>query len=175
EGSLLVEYESDTPRGARESATELIGSLSQTDRLAVGSQLAFEPEEIDKLWQLREASLPSLYGLRGGAQPVAFVEDVGVPPEQLPTYLHGVQELLQRHEVTASFFVHAATGQVHTRPFVDMQRPDDLAKLWPIADEIYALALQLGGTISTQHGTGLARTPWVAQQYGKLYPVFREL
>src|SRR5205085_5076758 len=64
---------------------------------------------------------------------------------------------------------------VHTRPFVDMQRADDLAKLWPIADEIYTLALQLGGTISTQHGTGLARTPWVAQQYGKLYPVFRKL
>ena len=46
---------------------------------------------------------------------------------------------------------------------------------WALADEIHTLALKLGGTISTQHGTGLARTPWVERQYGKLYPVFREL
>ena len=38
-----------------------------------------------------------------------------------------------------------------------------------------ALAIDLGGTVSTQHGTGLARTPWVARQYGPLYAVFRQV
>src|SRR5439155_6312205 len=114
-----------------------------------------------------------LYALRGGRQPIAFIEDVGVPPEELPTYLHRVQEVLQRHETMASFLVHAGAGQVHARPFLDLGRPNDVAKLWAIADEVYDVALELGGTISTQHGTGLARTPWVSRQYGRLYPVFR--
>jgi Fe-S oxidoreductase len=86
-----------------------------------------------------------------------------------------VQEVLQRHETTASFLVHAATGQVHTRPFLDLQKPEDASKLGALAEEVHRLALDLGGTVSSQHGTGLARTPWVARQYGRLYAVFREL
>src|SRR5205823_2786859 len=83
--------------------------------------------------------------------------------------------ILQEHETTASFLIHAGTGQVHTRPFLDLHDPAAVAKLWDLAEGIHALALELGGTISTQHGTGLARTPWVARQYGALYPVLRQV
>jgi FAD/FMN-containing dehydrogenase/Fe-S oxidoreductase len=175
EAVLLIEYEADSPAGARAAALELADRIEHTERLAQYAVTAFEPEEIDRLWRVRETVLPSLYGLRGGPQPVAFVEDVGVPPEQLGLYLHRVQDILQRQETTASFLVHAGTGQVHTRPFLDLQLPEHVAKLWALAEEIHGLALALGGTVSTQHGTGLARTPWVARQYGPLYPVFREL
>jgi FAD/FMN-containing dehydrogenase/Fe-S oxidoreductase len=175
EAVLLVEYESETATGAREQAAQLVDHLYRTERLALYAVAASETDEIGRLWHLREQALPNLYGLRGGPQPVALVEDVGVPPENLAEYLRKVQDILQRHETTASFLVHAGAGQVHTRPFLDLQRPDHVSKLWVIAEEIHSLALDLGGTVSTQHGTGLARTPWVARQYRKLYPVFREL
>jgi FAD/FMN-containing dehydrogenase/Fe-S oxidoreductase len=175
EAVLLVEYEADTPREAREVALGMAEQLHRHDRLALHAAVALQPEEMDRFWRLREVALPSLYALRGGAQPVPFVEDVGVPPEELSAYLHRVQEILKEHETTASFMVHAASGQVHTRPFLDLGRPGDVAKLSGIAERVHTLALQLGGTVSTQHGTGLARTPWVARQYGALYPVFRQL
>ncbi len=44
-----------------------------------------------------------------------------------------------------------------------------------LADEVYTLVLQMGGTISSQNGTGLARMPWVGRQYGALAPVLRDL
>jgi FAD/FMN-containing dehydrogenase/Fe-S oxidoreductase len=172
---LLVEFESDTPREARHSTDALIDRLHRTERQAIMAVSAFEPEEIDRLWRLRESALPSLYGLRGGAQAVAFVEDVGVPVEELPRYVHRVQEALQQLDTTASFLIHAGAGQVHTRPFLDLSQKEDVAKLSAIAEQVHSLALDLGGTVSTQHGTGLARTPWVARQYGRLYPVFREI
>jgi FAD/FMN-containing dehydrogenase/Fe-S oxidoreductase len=175
EAVLLVEYQAEAESEAREKALQLADLLHRTLRLTVYALTAFEPEEIDRLWQLRETVLPGLYGLRGGPQPVAFVEDVGVPPEHLQGYLHRVQEILKHHETTASFLVHAGTGQVHTRPFLDLQRPEDISKLLAIGEEVHELALKLGGTVSTQHGTGLARTPWVERQYGPLYSVFREL
>ena len=175
EAVLLVEYEFDTYREARDAALGLAEQLQRHDRLALHTAVALQPEEIGRFWQLREVALPSLYALRSGAQPVAFVEDVGVPPEELSTYLHRVQEILKEHETTASFMVHAASGQVHTRPFLDLRQPEEVAKLAGIAEQVHTLALQLGGTVSTQHGTGLARTPWVARQYGALYPVFRQL
>jgi Fe-S oxidoreductase len=172
---LLLECEENTRPPPRASALDCSKRLHDADQAPIFSRLGLEPDEADALWCLREAALPNLYGMRGGAQPVACIEDVGVPVEELPTYLHRVQDVLQRHETTASYLIHAATGQVHTRPFLDLAKPDDVAKLRAIADEVYTVALDLGGTISTQHGTGLARTPWVARQYGRLFPVFREL
>jgi Fe-S oxidoreductase len=64
---------------------------------------------------------------------------------------------------------------VHTRPFLDLRQPDQVARLTAIAAKVHELAIGLGGTVSTQHGTGLARTQWVARQAGKLYPLMRQV
>ena len=175
ESVLLVEYEADTPAEAQRLARDLAHRLHRLERLALLAHVADDAESSERFWQVRASAVSSLYGLRVTAQPLAFVEDVGVPPELLPGYLHRVQEVLQRHETTASYLVHAVTGQVHMRPFVEWRGPEDVARLWALADEVYRIVLDLGGTISAQHGTGLARTPWVSQQVGPLFPVFREL
>jgi FAD/FMN-containing dehydrogenase/Fe-S oxidoreductase len=175
EAVLLIEHEADTPAAARKMALDLAEWLQHGEKLAFLALVAADEDEIERFWQVRHAALPSLYGLRGPAQPLAFVEDVGVPSEALPVYLHRVQEVLQRHETTASFLIHAGTGQVHMRPFLDLRGPADAGKLWALADDVYAVALDLGGTISAQHGCGLARTPWVERQYGPLTAVMREL
>jgi FAD/FMN-containing dehydrogenase/Fe-S oxidoreductase len=172
---LLVEYEAESVAEARTAASRLVHRIHHTERLAMHSATAFEGSDIERLWQLRTSAVTSLYRLKGLAHPVPLVEDVGVPVDELPVYLHRVQEILQRHETTASFLVHAGSGQVHTRPFLNLECPEEVTRLWAIAEEVHSLALDLGGTVSTQHGTGLARTPWVARQYGPLFSVFREL
>jgi FAD/FMN-containing dehydrogenase/Fe-S oxidoreductase len=175
ETALLVEYEADSPSEAARLAADLRDHHVRGERSAVVAVAAHESDTFERVWRLRELALPSLYGMRGGQQPIACVEDVGVPPEELAGFLHHVQQVLKRYETTASYLIHAGTGQVHTRPFLDLQRPEDVAKLWALSGEIHQVALDLGGTVSTQHGTGLARTPWVEKQYGRLYLVFREL
>jgi FAD/FMN-containing dehydrogenase/Fe-S oxidoreductase len=175
EAVLLVEFEADTPVAARTAVEDLVQRLTRDARLAVHVLPAYEPQDIDRLWNLRELALPGLYGLKGGPQPVPVAEDVGVPVAALGEFLHRVQDILQECETTGSFLVHAGTGQVHTRPFLDLERPEDVSRLLAVAEKVHTLALELGGTVSTQHGTGLARTPWVARQYGPLYAVFRQL
>ncbi len=172
EAVLLVEYEADTPAEARRAAADLVAQLHRGQRLALAARVAADDETIERFWQVRDAALPSLYGLKGSFQPLAFVEDVGVPAEALGEYLHAVQEILQRHETTASFLIHAATGQVHMRPFLELRGQEDAGRLWELADDVYRLVLDLGGTISAQHGTGLARTPWVARQAGPLFALW---
>jgi FAD/FMN-containing dehydrogenase/Fe-S oxidoreductase len=174
EAVLLVEYEADSTSAAQESAKAL-ADVVISKNIAIHAFFTVQPQEIERIWGLRGSAIASLYRLKGQALPLPLVEDVGVPPEELPTYLHRVQEILQRYETTASFLVHAGTGQVHTRPFLDLDKPEDVARLWALAEDVHSLALDLGGTVSTQHGTGLARTPWVARQYGRLYPVLRDL
>jgi Fe-S oxidoreductase len=130
---------------------------------------------VDWLWRLRDLALPLLYGLPGKAQPIAYIEDVGIPSEHLAHYLHRVQDILQKFQTTASFLIHAGAGQVHTRPFLDVRRPENVDRLKAIAEQVYAVVFDLGGTISAQHAVGLARTPWVPQQYGRLFQVLRDV
>ena len=174
EAVLLVEYEADSPKEAARAALELADHLHRWERLALLARVAVEADDIERLWQVREAALPSLYGLRGARSRWPSSRTLACPPSAGGIICISVQEVLQRHETTASYLIHAATGQVHMRPFLDLRRREDVARLWPLADELYTVVLELGGTISTQHGTGLARTPWVSRQYGRLYPVFRE-
>lgn len=174
EAVLVIEYESDSQESARQAGEDLQSALSR-ESAVIQTHVATDAAQQEAIWQIREVALPNLYGLRGGAQPIAHIEDVGVPIEMLHEYLRRVQDVMQEHETTASFLVHAGAGQVHTRPFLDLRNPDDVSRLWSIAEKVHRLAIELGGTVSSQHGTGLGRTPWVARQYGPLYAVMRQV
>jgi FAD/FMN-containing dehydrogenase/Fe-S oxidoreductase len=172
--ALVVTFEADTEREARERAWAAVEALQEKHVLRVLTEPTCDPDGIAAIRAARAAAVSGLYAANG-ARPLAFIEDVGVPADALPDFLTRAQDVLKRFEVSGTFLVHALTGQVHTRPLIDLNDPNDRAKLWPVAEAVHGLALALGGTVSTQHGTGIARTPWVERQYGPLMPVFREL
>jgi Fe-S oxidoreductase len=171
----MVSFEGNTEREATERAWGMVETLRQSHLLLNLAEPTHSPEGIARVRGIRQAVVAGLYALGRGPRPVAFIEDVGVPVEALPEFLSGVQDILKRAELSASFLVHTLLGQVHTRPLIDLENKADREKLWPVAESVHTLALALGGTVSTQHGTGIARTPWVERQVGPLYPVYREL
>jgi FAD/FMN-containing dehydrogenase/Fe-S oxidoreductase len=173
--ALLVTFEADTEREATERAWGVVEALRSRHVLRVLADPTGSPDGVAQVRGVRAAAIAGLQHLSRGPRPLACIEDVGVPPDALPEYLAGVQDILKGSEISASFLIHVLTGQVHTRPLVELDNPADRIKLWPLAEAVHALALSLGGTVSTQHGVGLARTPWVERQVGALYPVFREL
>jgi FAD/FMN-containing dehydrogenase/Fe-S oxidoreductase len=172
--ALCVVFEADTEREARERAWGAVESLRREHVLRVLAEPTCDPEGVAQIKGVRLSAVSGLYD-SDTKRPVAFIEDIGVPADSLPDFLTRAQDILKRFEVTGTFLVHALTGQVHTRPLLDLNDPTDRAKLWPVAEAVHGLALSLGGTVSTQHGTGIARTPWVERQYGPLVPVFREI
>ena len=175
EAAILVEFEREVEADARDAVRTLIDTLQNVHHLALLAVPAYGDAAADRLWDVRDAALSSLYAIGRGSRPVAFVEDIGVAPDDLGDFVGRSREVLKRHEVSASFLIHAATGQVHLRPLLDLENPTDAAKLWPLAEELHCLAIDMGGTVSAQHGTGIARTPWVERQYGRLFPVLREV
>lgn len=175
EAVLLLEFEEDSQDFADAIAQRLVDRARRGDMHALQIHRASTREQCDRFWRLCESALPSLYGTRGGRQPIPLIEDVGAPTEVLPDYIRRAQEILREHEITASFLIHAGVGQVHIRPFIDLGKPEETSKLSLLAERIHNLAIELGGTISAQHGVGLARLPWVARQLGSLYPLNRQV
>ena len=173
--ALVAVVEADTERDAVRLGAGAVAALRADHRLGVLAEPTCDPDGGRRITAFRTAAVSGLYALARGRRPEAFIEDVGVPAEEVGGFVARARDVLRDHDLTASFLVHALTGQVHCRPLVDLADPIDRAKLWPVAEEIHRLAIAAGGTVSTQHGTGIARTPWVEKQYGPLLPVFREL
>jgi FAD/FMN-containing dehydrogenase/Fe-S oxidoreductase len=173
--ALVFMLECDSRKQAETAAREALQRIQERIPVAVLIEPTTDTEHLQRIQEFRRATVGGLYSLGLGARPVACVEDVAVPSEELPRFLAEVRSLFQRQQLSASILVHVLAGQVHTRPLIDLNNPVDRVKLWPLAEAIHQLAIALGGTVSTQHGTGITRTPWVEKQYGPLMPVFREL
>src|SRR5947208_7610727 len=128
------------------------------------------------VWSVRKSGLSLLTGCVGAAKPVAFIEDAAVRPAQLPEYVRGLQSIMKPLELTASYYGHAASGLLHVRPVLDLHRAADLKKFRQVADETSALVRQFKGSLSAEHGVGIARTEYMRDQLGnQLLEVMREI
>ena len=175
EAVLLVEHQADTAGELSARLTETVNTLQEKSQLASGAYIADDHYDHEMLWQLARHYVPTLYRLKGNSRPVPVVEDIAVPPEELPDFLHRAQQILKKEHVTASFFGHAGHGQLHIRPFLDLSSQDDIHKMAALTDQLYQEVWKVGGTISGEHGDGLSRTPYVAEQYGPLADAFSEI
>ena len=175
EAVLLVEHQADTASELSARLEETVSTLQEKSQISSGAYIADDRYDHEMLWQLARHYVPTLYRLKGNSRPVPIVEDIAVPPEELPEFLHRAQQILKKEHVTASFFGHAGHGQLHIRPFLDLSSQDDIHKMAALTDQLYQEVWQVGGTISGEHGDGLSRTPYVAEQYGPLADAFTEI
>lgn len=175
EAVLLVEHQAETSTELHSRLTATVDQLQENSQLSSGAYIADDFYDHQMLWQLARRYVPTLYRLKGNSRPVPVVEDIAVPPEELPEFLHRAQQTLKKQQITASFFGHAGHGQLHIRPFLDLTDAEDLRRMALLADQLYQDVWQLGGTISGEHGDGLSRTPYVAEQYGPLADAFSEI
>ena len=175
EALLLVEQHSEDAGDLRQRMDTLVVRMRRKRRLAFDSRSTMDRDERDFFWRLARRVVPMLYRIKGSTRPLPFVEDIAVPPAQLPDFLVQLQNVLKTHQVTASLFAHAGHGQIHVRPFLDLGNPDDVRKMQPLAVNLYEKVLEVGGTISGEHGLGLSRTWFAKRQFGPLYDVFREI
>ena len=167
ESILLVEFFEDVP--------DRLAQLKKR-KLGLRHLILETPEEAGLVWAMRKAGLSLLTGCKGNTKPVAFVEDAAVRPRDLPAYVNSLQKLMQRLGLRASYYGHAAAGLLHVRPMLDLHRAEDLKKYRQIADEVAALVKQFKGTLSGEHGVGIARTEYLKEQVGdEIYQLMRQI
>lgn len=128
----------------------------------------------EPLWRLRESGLPLLMGLPGKRKPITFVEDTAVSPELLPAFVAEFQQIMQRHGTYGAIYGHASVGCLHIRPVLDLSQKSDVQTMRQISDEVSSLVLKYQGSLSGEHGDGLARSEWLPKMFGhEVYDAFR--
>ena len=151
-------------------------SILQSKKLGLRTKIVTDPTQMNMVWSVRKSGLSLLTGCIGPAKPVAFIEDAAVRPAQLPDYVRGLQSIIKPLALTASYYGHAASGLLHVRPVLDMHSAADLKKFRQVADQTSALVRQFKGSLSAEHGVGIARTEYMRDQLGnQLLEVMREI
>jgi FAD/FMN-containing dehydrogenase/Fe-S oxidoreductase len=172
---FMVEFSGDERAEVADRIERLQRRLAGVDGLLTIVP-ALDPALRDPLWDLRRAAMPILYAMPGDAKPVTFVEDVAVAPARLPEFIARFREILARHNTDGSFYGHASVGCLHIRPVLNLKKTEEVIRMRRITAEVTDLLLEYGGSLSGEHGDGLARSEWNEKMFGpRLYRAFQRV
>ncbi|MGW1714528.1 FAD-binding oxidoreductase [Streptomyces sp. NPDC002156] len=145
--------------GAGAEAAVVAGVLAKTGATSV--EQTDDPAEAESLLAARRGALPALERL---GRPL--IEDIAVPRSRLAEAAREIREISRRHDVPVFTIAHAADGNLHPIIVVDPSLDGLPDAAWEAAGEIFALALRLGGTLTGEHGVGVLKRQWVADELG---------
>jgi FAD/FMN-containing dehydrogenase/Fe-S oxidoreductase len=172
---FMVEFSGDERAEVADRIERLRRKLDGVNGL-IAAVPALDPALRDPLWDLRRAAMPVLYGMPGDPKPVTFVEDAAVAPEHLPEFIRRFRDILHRHGTDGAFYGHASVGCLHIRPVLNLKKTEDVTRMRLITDEVTDLVLEYRGSLSGEHGDGLARSEWNEKMFGpRLYRAFRRV
>jgi len=119
-------------------------------------------ESVAALWNWRHGVALRVMAQRGGKAS----EDIAVPLDRLAEAIEESIAIGTRLGLPAASWGHAGDGNLHTTFLLARESTDDAALAARASEELFGLALRLGGTISGEHGVGVVKTPWLAQRLG---------
>jgi Fe-S oxidoreductase len=189
---LLVEFYAADDREGRRKVADLLADRApdvrteaepSADRAVADAPVnafaaleAHDAETRERFWTLRKSGLPILLSRTTDDKHASFIEDCAVAPGRLPEYVERFEAILDRHDTDASFYAHAGPGVLHVRPLVNTKTVEGVETMASIADAVTDLVVELGGSVSGEHGDGRARSQWNRKLYGvDLQGTFRDL
>lgn len=141
------------------SAAEKVAASSQNEGL-MEIRLAQTEAEVKALWQTRKALSPSLRKVA----PKKINEDIVVPVTKIPELIAGLDQLSKKYQMLIINFGHAGNGNIHVNLLLDPDDPEQSRKAHHCLDEIFALVLNLNGTLSGEHGVGLEKRDFIDRE-----------
>jgi glycolate oxidase len=129
-------------------------------RGAVELSVAREAEEQKTLWAMRRAGSPAIARLK----PLKINEDVVVPRGALPRMVGAIEELRRKYGLIIPVFGHAGDGNLHVNIMCDPADTGEYARAQKALDELLTAVLALGGTLSGEHGVGVAKQPFIGRE-----------
>ncbi|MFC9604129.1 FAD-binding oxidoreductase [Streptomyces niveus] len=163
EALLLCAFDTADPAADLAAVGELCTAAGATEVVP-----ADDPAESEMLLQARRLALVALEAVKG----TTMIDDVCVPRSRLAEVLDGIDRIAVKYDLTIGVCAHAGDGNTHPTVCFDASDPDESRRARESFDEIMALGLELGGTITGEHGVGVLKKEWLSRELG---PVGMEL
>ncbi|WP_216829007.1 glycolate oxidase subunit GlcD [Alkalihalobacterium elongatum] len=160
-GAVLL-IEQDGPREVVERDIEKIAQICREEQ-AKSVQIAQTAEEGLALATARRAALSAL----ARKKPTTILEDATVPRSKIAEMVKAIDEIAEKHQVEICTFGHAGDGNLHPTCMTDARNKEEIERVEEAFADIFAKAIELGGTITGEHGVGVMKAPYLAWKLGE--------
>jgi hypothetical protein len=125
---------------------------------------------------VRKVGLGLMMSIKGDHKPIPFIEDAAVPVEHLADYVTQVEDFCHSIGTDVAYYAHASAGCIHIRPLVNTKKAGEIAKLPDITSFSVELLRGYGGSFSSEHGDGRARS-WLNERFfgPDLYRLYQQV
>jgi len=172
---LVVEFYGANEQELRSKLDAMEAALKR-DKAGYAYVRAFDPAAQTSIWKVRKAGLGLLLGMKGERKPIAFVEDCAVEPAKLPEFFIRFRDVIHKYDTSAGYYGHASVGCLHIRPLINTKNAREIQVMKDMTDEITDLVLEFGGSMSGEHGDGLARSHLNEKLFGpRVYKAFQDV
>lgn len=154
-GAMLL-IEVDGQKGGIEKEAEVVEKVCK-DNNCVYFKTAESDDERDSLWSARRAALSSLARVK----PSTILEDATVPRSKIVELVEFVNEVAKKHNILIGTFGHAGDGNLHPTILTDLRDKEEEKRVEKAIEEIFIKTIELGGTLSGEHGIGLTKAKFL--------------
>lgn len=155
-GAAQLTIQTDGP-AARAEAEAIAAILSAHEGFPVVSH---DPVEGDRLLAVRRSMHAAMASLG-----TTLIEDVSVPRSAMPAMFDEIARIEREFDMVIPTVAHAGDGNLH--PNFIFEGPETPARVWEAADELFRAAIRLGGTLTGEHGIGVLKRRWLADELGE--------
>ncbi|MBP3821745.1 FAD-binding protein [bacterium] len=154
--ALIIEIDGakDTINTQREDICKILRKNNATN-----IQYSTNKQEAENIWKARRSSMAACTKLK----PNVTTDDIIVPRSNLSKLIKGVQDICKKHSLTTCLVGHVGDGSIHPQIPIDYSDEKEYREYKIAKSEIYQLAINLGGTISGEHGIGLEKKAYISR------------
>lgn len=156
---LLIEQ--DGPLEVVERDIEMMAAICR-EQHAESVEIAADSETASKLSTARRSALSALARLK----PTTILEDATVPRSEIAKMVEAIEKIAEKYDVKICTFGHAGDGNLHPTCPTDIRDRDEMERVEKAFEEIFAAAIELGGTITGEHGVGIVKAPYLEWKLG---------
>jgi FAD/FMN-containing dehydrogenase len=160
---LFVEFAGDSAKiedRLKACSEELAGKCSVLE-------YASDEQSMANIWRARKGALNAIMKLTvGSRKPIGLIEDTVVKPELLADHAANLLQTYRQNNLDYVMYGHVGDGNIHTRPLLDLDSHKEVDLIQKIAGKVFRQVITSGGTITGEHGDGLARVGYIEMMYG---------
>jgi len=160
EAVLLIEQDGTDLPSIQKDMEQIIRICEEEG--AEGVQMAKNEEEAAALMKARRSALSTLARIR----PTTILEDATVPRSKIADMVIRINEIAQKYNVQICTFGHAGDGNLHPTCTTDARDQEEIHRVEEAFAEIFEAAIELGGTITGEHGVGIVKAPFLEWKIG---------
>ncbi|OGP87577.1 MAG: hypothetical protein A2156_02620, partial [Deltaproteobacteria bacterium RBG_16_48_10] len=172
-GCILF-IEIDGNKKAVQESIEKINKICQANQ-GIETKWDDDPAKRLKMWAARQGIIASLSKVKRGSRLQSITDDPGIPITKIPEAIVEIRKIAEKHKLAISTFGHIGDGNLHPVFMSDPRNKQQWDAIREASKDLIDLTLRLKGTLTAEHGTGMAKAPYIRLELGETLEVMKQI